>query len=755
MTAFNDVGSSVASAVAVEGTRESVPSLGPSNVTANATSSTTIVVKWGEVPFEHRNGQIEGFKVLYGPVSRSATVNTIGSSVQVKDIPNNATFTTTLSIQATNDIGASGWSAESAQVRTLSAAPSKAVSGVKVVPITTTSVRVTWDPLPIQHWSGDHSTGGYRVLFQPVSDFPTPLQQTPKQDVLGIEVSQIILSDLSKDHNYEILVVGFNSQGIGPTSPPIPVYVGEAVPTGEPQHVEAASISPTEVRLKWTPPVQSQQNGDLLGYKIFYLVTESVNEVNSEDLVEELEVVPASYTSHSLVFLDKYTQYRIQILAFNPAGDGPRSSPITVKTMQGLPGLVGELKFTEITMSSLRVSWDPPKKKNGELLGYLVTYETAEQNEKFSKQVKQKVTEAELTVQGLEEEVTYTFSVRAQTLDYGPPVKGNVTTGPQEGSPAQPKLLSLAKTVASVEMHWANGATGKGPILGYYIQCKRKDDTRWTTVIRTSNGPLEEFSVSYQNLLPSTSYIFRVIAYNTFGISYPVYSDDNVLTPSKLYLEYGYLQMKPFYRQTWFMVALAASSIIVIIMVVAILCVKSKSYKYKQEAQKTLEESMAMDIDDRQQLAMELYRSRHATGWGTLNSAGSTRVGTLETLGRKTPHLPPGKSPPRPSPACVAYHSDEESLKCYDENPDDSSVTEKPSEISSSESQGSESENESVRSDPHSFVNHYANVNDTLRQSWKRQKPKRNYSSYTDSEPEGKKRVRCFSPPNASHSRIN
>ena len=51
--------------------------------------------------------------------------------------------------------------------------------------------------------------------------------------------------------------------------------------------------------------------------------------------------------------------------------------------------------------------------------------------------------------------------------------------------------------------------------------------------------------------------------------------------------------------------------------------------------------------------------------------------------------------------------------------------------------QHSESENESVRSDPHSFVNHYANVNDSLRQSWKKQKPKRNFSSaYTDSEPE-------------------
>lgn len=40
-----------------------VPSMGPVNVIANATSSTTIVVSWGDVPSEQRNGIIEGFKV--------------------------------------------------------------------------------------------------------------------------------------------------------------------------------------------------------------------------------------------------------------------------------------------------------------------------------------------------------------------------------------------------------------------------------------------------------------------------------------------------------------------------------------------------------------------------------------------------------------------------------------------------------------------------------------------------------------------
>lgn len=98
---------------------------------------------------------------------------------------------------------------------------------------------------------------------------------------------------------------------------------------------------------------------------------------------------------------------------------------------------------------------------------------------------------------------------------------------------------------------------------------------------------------------------------------------------------------------------------------------------------------MAMSIDDRQELALELYRSRHGMGNGTL----SVNSGTIRrTMGRKpnaqtSTSATLGKSPPRPSPASVAYHSDEESLKCYDENPDDSSVTEKPSEVSSSDSQ--------------------------------------------------------------------
>lgn len=88
MSSFNDVGNSERSPSAIERTRESVPSFGPMNVEANATSSTTIVVKWGEVPKEHQNGIVEGFKVYYAANARAPFL--------FKNIPSNSTYTTTL-----------------------------------------------------------------------------------------------------------------------------------------------------------------------------------------------------------------------------------------------------------------------------------------------------------------------------------------------------------------------------------------------------------------------------------------------------------------------------------------------------------------------------------------------------------------------------------------------------------------------------------------------------------------------------------
>ena len=43
----------------------------------------------------------------------------------------------------------------------------------------------------------------------------------------------------------------------------------------------------------------------------------------------------------------------------------------------------------------------------------------------------------------------------------------------------------------------------------------------WKTEIRTSGGAVQDYTISYQNLDPETTYYFRVIAYNEYGISDP------------------------------------------------------------------------------------------------------------------------------------------------------------------------------------------------------------------------------------------
>ncbi len=190
--------------------------------------------------------------------------------------------------------------------------------------------------------------------------------------------------------------------------------------------------------MTWSPPDKDKQNGQLMGYKIFYWQqTESQHKVNDmqranhqnipifyEQPREMMEIVPDTCESFILLDLLKWSNYSIQISAFNPAGDGPRSRAIVVQTKEDIPGEVGHLNFDEITMSQVKVSWRPPIEPNGILLGYYVTYETLIND--FSKQVKQKINDSYLVVNGLRERVMYTFKVRAETsAGVGPETVGN------------------------------------------------------------------------------------------------------------------------------------------------------------------------------------------------------------------------------------------------------------------------------------------------------------------------------------------
>ena len=72
------------------------PSAPPSNIRGHHSSSTSIVVRWDEVSQEHRNGEIQGYRVLYsdsnGP-EQEETVNAPTRQTSLTDLKMSTTYT--------------------------------------------------------------------------------------------------------------------------------------------------------------------------------------------------------------------------------------------------------------------------------------------------------------------------------------------------------------------------------------------------------------------------------------------------------------------------------------------------------------------------------------------------------------------------------------------------------------------------------------------------------------------------------------
>lgn len=139
----------------------------------------------------------------------------------------------------------------------------------------------------------------------------------------------IELQNLRKHTLYEIKVRARNSMGDGPWSQPIDIYVGEALPSESPLDLTAEPVSSTEIQLTWKAPPKRGQHGNILGYKVLYWIAAK------KDSTMLAINVPSATLKASLKNLAMYTLYDIAVLAFNAAGEGPKTQPVRQRTKQG------------------------------------------------------------------------------------------------------------------------------------------------------------------------------------------------------------------------------------------------------------------------------------------------------------------------------------------------------------------------------------------------------------------------------------
>ncbi|XP_033945055.1 protein sidekick-2 isoform X8 [Pseudochaenichthys georgianus] len=618
-------------------------------------------------------------------------------------------------VKATNDIGDSEYSQESEAITTLQDAPDKPPTILSVTPHTTTSVLVRWQP-PTE----DHINGvllGFRVRFRElhydrIRSFTVRTVNSPSakwadlaapysiRNLSESSLTQYELDNLSKHKRYEIRLSVYNAVGEGPSSSPQEVFVGEAVPTSPSQNVVIQSSTATQLDVTWDPPPLDTQNGDIQGYKIYFWEFQLQNET------ERLRTLFLPELGVKLKNLTGYTTYMISVAAFNAAGDGPRSLPTRGRTQQAAPSVPSFIHFSELTTTSVNVSWGEPKQANGIIEGYRLVYEPCTPVDGVSKIVTVDVKGSAplwMKIKDLADGVTYNYRIRAKTLTYGPEVEANITTGPGEGAPGPPGEPFISRYGTALTLHWTSGDQGHAPITRYVIEARPSDEGLWDILIKDIPKEVTSYTLNLDMLREGVTYDFRVIAVNDYG-----YGSPSAPSPS-----ISAQKVSPFYEEWWFLVVIALVGLIFILLLVFILVIRGQSKKYTKKTDSGNHSNCtALPLTHGEMVRLDEGR------FPTLE-LNNRRLSVKNSFCRKNGIYT--RSPPRPSPGSLHYSDEDVSTKYNDLIPaESSSLTEKPSEISDSQGSDSEYEMDQSRQKTHSFVNHYIS-DPTYYNSWRRQ----------------------------------
>ncbi|XP_035389365.1 protein sidekick-2 isoform X2 [Electrophorus electricus] len=633
-------------------------------------------------------------------------------------------------VKATNDIGDSDYSKDSEAITTLQDAPEEAPTVLSVTPHTTTSVLIRWQPPAEERING--ILLGFRIryrelLYDRIHTYSTRPINRPSdswseltspysmRNLSEPSLSQYELHNLSKHKRYEIRMSVYNAVGEGPTSSPQEVFVGEAVPTAPPQNVAIQSATATQLDVTWDPPPLDTQNGDIQGYKIYFWEFQRKNET------EKLRTLFLPEGSVKLKNLTGYTTYVISVAPFNAAGDGPRSPSTRGRTQQAAPSAPRFIHFSELTTTSVNVSWGEPVFPNGIIEGYRLIYEPCTAVDGVSKIVTVDVKGGAplwLKIKDLADGVTYNFRIRAKTFTYGPEVEANITSGPGEGAPGPPGEPFISRYGSALTIHWTNGDPGRAPITRFVIEARPSDEGLWDILIKDIPKEVTSYTFNMDILKQGVSYDFRVIGVNDYGYGSPSQPSPSISAQ----------KVAPFYEEWWFLVVVALVGLIFILLLVFILIIRGQSKKYTKKSDPAsssnchaLSHGEMVGLDESRFPALELN---------------NRRLSVKNSFCRKNGVYT--RSPPRPSPGGLHYSDEDISTKYNDLIPaESSSLTDKPSETSDSQGTDSEHEGEPHHQKTHSFVNHYIS-DPTYYNSWRRQQ--RGISrapTYDYSEPEG------------------
>ncbi|XP_064554284.1 tyrosine-protein phosphatase Lar isoform X4 [Drosophila montana] len=380
------------------------------------------------------------------------------------------------------------------KVQSLPTAP----TDVQISEVTATSVRLEWS------YKGPEDLQYYVIQYKPKN------ANQAFSEISGIITMYYVVRALSPYTEYEFYVIAVNNIGRGPPSAPATCTTGETKMESAPRNVQVRPLSSSTMVITWEPP--ETPNGQVTGYKVYYTTNSNQPEASwNSQMIDNSELTTVSeLTPHAI--------YTVRVQAYTSMGAGPMSTPVQVKTQQGVPSQPSNFRATDIGETAVTLQWSKPTHSSENIVHYELYWNDTYANQDHHKRISNSES---YTLDGLYPDTLYYIWLAARSQ------RGEGATTPPipvrtkqyvPGDPQDVKATPLNSTSIHVSWKPPLEKDRNGIIRGYHIHVQEmRDEGKGFLNEPFKFDVVDTLEYSVTGLQPDTKYSIQVAALTRKG----------------------------------------------------------------------------------------------------------------------------------------------------------------------------------------------------------------------------------------------
>ncbi|XP_065905772.1 receptor-type tyrosine-protein phosphatase F-like isoform X3 [Dysidea avara] len=412
--------------VIVQTSGEDVPSAPPRLLMVDGVTDSTVTLSWMTSP--QPNGVATEYEVQYNIVNRSFTTHHFtGLTGEISGLISNTAYEFRI---AAVTIEGHGPFTNDVITQKTDGPP----ANVAVTVLSSTSIRVTWNPLPALSL-----VTNYIISYDGVESFADD-----DSVIVGKSSTRAIINGLEEFVSYDITTQAVYSKRRGPLSIAVRVITLSDVPDGPPCEITLMDTDPAMLSVTYRPPLAINRNGDVTGYVIRYTsgVSQMITVYIEGDGRFRTSLIPG---------LVPFTNYSVQVAVVNVNGTGPFSDAAFRLSGQDRPATVPRSFTADVIHStSVTLSWMPADTPNGIIIQYEVQYSVNSTTSLVN------FTDSLMgTVEGLSPGTIYTLQIRAYTRVGAGPFSSMITLMTLSEPPTPvPRVTTQSISSSMLTINW-------------------------------------------------------------------------------------------------------------------------------------------------------------------------------------------------------------------------------------------------------------------------------------------------------------